>query len=370
MPDSDWFFKFCSDCVSCSLHYSERIFMKIRFSSFFSTALLASAAALCGGLVFGDTAFGTRISETSNAGVLASEGFTPLFNGLNLSGWKVRGGFAAYSVEDGMIVGKCAPGTPGNTFLCTEKEYSNFQLRLEVKYVVMGNSGVQFRSHSAPAGERERVFGYQCEIADRVAIGQIYDEGRRAWSYSSKFRGLKRPDDWFPADAVRAYRKNDWNLVEIQCVGSSIRTWINGVPCADMIDILDASGFIGLQVHAGSAGTLQWRNLEIKELPETPWKALAGSVSALKDFTIRGIISETDARNLCGEKYGEFIKKSNCCAASVIGDRTVLNLNGKELFDIADPTEAKKLRAKLAEIKDVSWEVIEFTPEMKKMAER
>ncbi|MBQ2822394.1 MAG: hypothetical protein IJF17_12550 [Thermoguttaceae bacterium] len=67
---------------------------------------------------------------------------------------------------------------------------------------------------------------------------------------------------------------------------------------------------------------------------------------------------------------GNSLKKSNGCAASVIGDRTVLNLNGKELFDIADPAEAKNLRAKLAEIKDVSWEVIEFTPEMKKMAER
>ncbi len=333
----------------------------------FSVALLASAAS--SGFLPVNTVFGAPTSNPPAVGVFDSDGFTPLFNGKDLTGWKARGGFAVYTVEDGMIVGKCTPGTPGNTFLCTEKNYANFQFRIEVKYVAMGNSGVQIRSHSKPDGDRERVFGYQCEFADRVAIGQIYDEGRRGWSYSSKFRDLKRPDDWFQADAPRAYRKNDWNLVEIQCVGSSIRTWINGVPCADLIDVLDESGFIGLQVHTGNSGTLLWRNPEIKELPETPWKELSGNIGDLKDFTARSTISGPDARVLCGEQYAQFIQKTNAVAVSIIGERAVLNLNGKELFDVVSSETAAALREKLIVI-DVFWEILEFTPEMKKMAER
>lgn len=343
--------------------------MKSLFHTLFSALLLASVAAAFSGLAPSASVFGESASAAPSVGVFETDGFTSLFNGKDLSGWKARGGFATYGVEDGLIVGRCEPGTPGNTFLCTEKEYANFQLRLEVKFVVMGNSGVQVRSHAAPSGDRERIFGYQCEIADRVAIGQIYDEGRRAWSYSSKFRDLKRPDEWFPEDAPRAYRKNDWNLVEIQCVGSSIRTWINGVPCADMIDVLDESGVIGLQVHTGKFGTLQWRNLEIRELPETSWKEFSGSFGAAKDFTVRSTMPGPDARVLCGD-LGQFIQKTNAVAVSIIGDRAVLNVNGKELFDVVSHEAASELRAKLIKLQDLSWEILEFTPEMKKMIEQ
>ena len=81
------------------------------------------------------------------------DGFVSLFNGRDLAGWVKRGGSAEYQVENGEIVGKCVPNTPGNTFLCTEKEYGNFILRLQYKFVEAGNSGVQFRS-AAASGRR------------------------------------------------------------------------------------------------------------------------------------------------------------------------------------------------------------------------
>lgn len=304
---------------------------------------------------------------------LAEEGFTSLFNGKDLTGWTVKGGFASYAVEDGVIVGKCAPGTPGNTFLCTEKEYSNFILRLEVRYVVMGNSGVQVRSHARPRGERESVYGYQCEIADRVAVGQIYDEGRRAWGYSSKFRGLKRPDDWFSADAPWAFRKDEWNLVEIQCLGPSIRTWINGVPCANMIDVLDESGFIGLQVHAGSAGTLQWRDLEIRELSAPEWKKIDSGIEKLGDFVLRAKVSKETALALCGsEEEKKFVKDGeNFCVLALIGDRCVLNFNDREVRDVNDSTAVAAMRETLAKVSaNISGEVMEIDAEMKAQLER
>jgi len=298
----------------------------------------------------------------------AADGFTPIFNGSDLSGWQTRGGFAQYSVRDGVIAGVCAPNTPGNTFLCTQKEYANFVLRLEIKFEVMSNSGVQVRSHARPNKDRETIFGYQCEFADRVAVGQIYDEARRAYKYASKFRDLKRPDDWFPADATRAYKKEDWNQVEIQCLGPSIRTWINGVPCANMIDVLDAEGFIGLQVHAGGKGTILFRNIEIKELPATPWEV---GLKTASDFTARASLPEETVRALLpAETDAKFFRKGqNSYVAAVIGDRVVQIVNDLELQDARDPAAAAALREKLGKI-DAQWETMSVTPEMKEQIER
>lgn len=303
----------------------------------------------------------------------AEEGFVSLFNGKDLTGWTVKGGFAAYNVENGVIVGRCAPGKPGNTFLCTEKEYANFVLKLEFRFVVMGNSGVQFRSHARPVTEGERVFGYQCEIADRVAIGQIYDEARRGWAYSSRYRDLKRPDDWFAPDSVRAYRKNEWNTVEIQCVGPSIRTWINGIPCANLIDAVTEAGFIGLQVHAGGAGTLEWRSLEIMELPATVWKPLEGTPDLSKDFVVRAQLPEEKAKEVLTESVREFVKKGeNQIVIAAVGSRWVELVNDREYLDLSDDQAVSDLRkgGALSRSRDISWEYLEITPELREQIER
>jgi len=116
--------------------------------------------------------------------VFAQEkGWTNLFNGKNLNGWKRLGGKATYTVEDGVIVGRTVANTR-NTFLVTEKEYSNFILEADV-YVEdeEGNSGLQTRSHfTATANDGEgKVYGRQCEVdpTGRRWTGGIYDEGRR-----------------------------------------------------------------------------------------------------------------------------------------------------------------------------------------------
>ena len=71
-----------------------------------------------------------------------AEGFAALFDGRTLDGWKTEGGSATYAVKDGAIVGIGAPGTPGNTFLCTRKTYENFVFRGEFR-CESGNSGIQ-----------------------------------------------------------------------------------------------------------------------------------------------------------------------------------------------------------------------------------
>lgn len=209
----------------------------------------------------------------SASAMAEEEGFVSLFNGQDLTGWTVNGGYATYAVEDGCIIGTCAPDKPMNTFLCTDKEYGNFILKFQVKFLENGNSGCQFRSHTRPENGRNRVFGYQCEIEPTGSLcGHIYDEGRRGHT-----KGYVWFDTFTPQERLDASKADwnvgDWNDVEIQAVGPSIKTWINGHLVADIMDTYDMTGFIGLQVHAGKACKVAWKNIRIKDLGVSEWKS-------------------------------------------------------------------------------------------------
>jgi len=167
--------------------------------------------------------------------------FTPLFNGKDLSGWQVVNGTAPYTVEDGMIVGTCVTGTP-NSFLCTEATYGDFILTLDAKFEE-GNSGVMFRAQSNPEYKEGRVHGYQMEMdpsPKRAWTGGIYDEARRAWMYPMEYN----------QEAKSAFKLGEWNSYRIEAIGNSLKTFVNGVQFADLVDDVDAEGFIGLQVHS------------------------------------------------------------------------------------------------------------------------
>ena len=192
------------------------------------------------------------------AGVSAQ--WRDLFNGKDLTGWTQLNGSAPYKVEKGMIVGETVFNSP-NSFLCTDERFSDFILEFETKVEGGLNSGVQFRSERDPAFREGRVFGYQLEIdpSERAWSGGVYDERRRGWLYSLDGNPKGR----------KAFRKGEWNKVRVEAIGSSIRTWLNGVQCARLEDSFTPEGFIGLQVHAiGTDTTLlgkkaYWRNLRI-----------------------------------------------------------------------------------------------------------
>ena len=169
-----------------------------------------------------------------------------LFDGKTLKGWKRLAGTADYKVEDGAIVGTTVLNS-GNTFLVTEKEYGDFILELDTKIEsVLSNSGVQTRSHFDPAGNngKGKVYGRQFEIdpSERKWSGGIYDEGRRDWLYPLDLN----------AKAKDVFKVGEYNHIRIECIGNEMRTWINGVAIADVVDTVDSRGFIGLQVHAVS----------------------------------------------------------------------------------------------------------------------
>jgi hypothetical protein len=161
-----------------------------------------------------------------------------------------------------MVVGTTAEGSP-NSFLCTEKDYGDFELRFEVKVDDALNSGVQIRSVSEPEIKKGRVHGPQVEIATNGTAGFVYGEALGT-GWLSKDRNN--------AKAKAAFKKGQWNKYRVRAVGKKIKTWVNGTPVANLVD--DQSkmlkGFIALQVHSIKRGTgpyeVRWRNIRIKDL--------------------------------------------------------------------------------------------------------
>lgn len=190
----------------------------------------------------------------------SNEEWVELFNGKDLSGWVQRGGDAKYYVENNQIIGTTVPNTP-NSFLCTEKNYSDFILELEVKVDTALNSGIQIRSQSNSDYKNGRVHGYQVEIdpSERSWSGGIYDEARRGWLDDLEGQ----------PEAQKAFKNGEWNTYRIKAIGDTIRTWVNGVPVANLVDSVDSSGFIGLQVHSTDEKEplqVRWRNIRLKPL--------------------------------------------------------------------------------------------------------
>jgi hypothetical protein len=203
------------------------------------------------------------------ANAQTTAGWQSLFNGKDLSGWKRLAGTADFTVEDGVITGRTVVNSR-NTFLCTEKEYGDFILEADVWVEdEEGNAGFQTRSHfdAAAFNGAGRVYGRQCEVdpSFRRWSGGIYDEGRREWLYPMQLN----------AQAQNAYKNGQYNHYRIECIGNEMRTWVNGIATAYLVDTIDASGFIGLQVHAisspGHAGKkVCYKNIRIKTTGLTP----------------------------------------------------------------------------------------------------
>ncbi|HUO31922.1 MAG TPA: DUF1080 domain-containing protein [Bryobacteraceae bacterium] len=186
-----------------------------------------------------------------SAAAFAQEGFKPLFNGHDLSGWD--GDPRLWSVKDGMIVGHTAGvEMTDNSFLITKQPYANFILRAEMKLRNL-NSGIQFRS--------ERVHdwvvrGYQADAGEDNYWGNIYEE---------KGRGTL-VDGW-KGKGEKAVKLKGWNDYEILCDGDHIRLTLNGVVTADMHDSNRREGIIALQLHRGPPMEVYFRNIRIKVLP-------------------------------------------------------------------------------------------------------
>jgi hypothetical protein len=191
--------------------------------------------------------------------VPSGEGWISMFNGKDLSGWTPKNGWAIYRIDGDAILGTTSNQSP-NSFLCSNEEYSDFELRFQVKVHDKLNSGVQIRSKSLPSKDNGRVHGPQVEIESGPGeAGYVYGEATgRNWIS--------------PTQPPHSHLKNgEWNQYHIRAVGKRIQTWINGTLIEDITDPLSFdSGFIGLQVHGigkeEGPYDVRWKSIEIRDL--------------------------------------------------------------------------------------------------------
>lgn len=182
------------------------------------------------------------------------EGFVSLFNGKDLSGWKVMGKDAGWTVKDGVIHSDA--GKEGH-WLRSEKQFGDYILKVEWRVSEGGNSGVFIR---CTEDGNPWVTGYEIQISNPKQ-----DESHCTGSLYSYVSVKNRPDE----------SADKWHTFEIECRGSIITVKSDDVVCIDKFDQSKdektkdkpLKAHIGLQdAHAAAGNTIEYRNIRIKEL--------------------------------------------------------------------------------------------------------
>ena len=182
----------------------------------------------------------------------------PLFDGESLDGWKGREDL--WSVKDGAIVGSTfGKKLTGNTFLVSEKEYADFNLRFKFRFNGTGNSGLQLRSKQVQKPEDFVISGYQADIGNGYH-GSLYDEKRRGM--------LQAADREWVKPFVQLDGKK-WNQYEVRAIGNEIELAINGLVTArytEKDDVIPRSGVLAFQLHVGPEMEIGFKDIEIQEI--------------------------------------------------------------------------------------------------------
>lgn len=182
-----------------------------------------------------------------------------LFDGRSFAGWE--GDEKVFRIQDGAIVGgSLEHKLPHNEFLCTKRQYGDFELH--VKFKLLGdkvNAGIQFRSQRVTEGPKVwEVSGFQADMADGY-WGALYDESRRN-------KALVMPNQ---AEVVKVIHMGDWNEYVIRAQGDRIQLWINGHQTVDYTEkdpSMARHGVIALQIHGGPPSEAWYKDITIQEL--------------------------------------------------------------------------------------------------------
>lgn len=174
----------------------------------------------------------------------------PLWDGNSLQGWHVIGK-GSWKIEEGAIHGTSARTEKEFGHLVTDREFTNFTVRVRYK-AVKGNSGVYFRiAEKGFSG----VTGFQAEIDPEKDAGGLYETNGRSWVSQPK-----------PEDVKKWYRPGVWNEMVVSAHGGNITVTVNGQVSAKLTnDPGRVSGRIALQLHGGQDMDVWFKELTIEE---------------------------------------------------------------------------------------------------------
>jgi len=200
--------------------------------------------------------------ETTSA--KSEGGFVSLFNGKDLTGWKLVGKHGdGYGASNGILY--CAKGGGGNLYY--DKEFSDFALRFEFRLQAGANNGVGIRS----PGEGDSAYsGMEIQVLEDTA--PQYANLRPAQYHGSIY-------DVFPAKRGASKPIGEWNSEEIIAMGRHVKIILNGTTIvdADLNSMTDAKvlakhpgllrerGYIGFLGHNAY---VEFRNIRLKDLSQ------------------------------------------------------------------------------------------------------
>ncbi len=160
------------------------------------------------------------------------DGFTPLFNGKDLTGWAPSGN-SRWTVEDGMLVGTQGENNaPGDLF--TTAEYDNFELICTWKVEWPCNTGIWFRYQSDQKAYQADILEYKNPVC---WSGTLYCPGKMF---------LAKNED------PSIVNREGWNTMKVRAESDHLQVWLNDTQTADVHDDSSATGKIGFQVHPGA----------------------------------------------------------------------------------------------------------------------
>jgi hypothetical protein len=179
--------------------------------------------------------------------VAAEAPWRDLFNGRDLTGWKIVSGKPAARayVESGEMVGHMVRGTPEHTFFCTEEKFDDFILEVDCYQTGGFNTGILFRCIETPPEASVRLHGYQVKIdpsPTRRWTGGIFDDYGKNWLWLQTLADDER--------ARGAYTFNAWARFRIEAIGPDLKVWVNGIPTAHLANDKYSRGPIAFKIHS------------------------------------------------------------------------------------------------------------------------
>lgn len=219
----------------------------------------------------------------------AERGFKSLFNGKDLSGWD--GDPALWKVEDGCITGATREDQPlpYNKFLIWRGgTLRDFELRVKARLTGNNNSGIQYRSRELKEVGPHSIGGYQCDIHPTPANNaMLYDERGRGIlaQHGQKVVVDDKGEKWITGSTgpVQEVKLDEWNEYTVIAEGNKLTHKLNGKVTAEIIDLQESErepeGLLAFQVHRGPAMKVQFKDIQLKELPQ-------GKILAANDVKI------------------------------------------------------------------------------------
>jgi hypothetical protein len=183
--------------------------------------------------------------------VHAADEFKPVWDGKTLTGWHAIGK-GQWKIEEGAIHGVHLKSDPGYGHLVSDRNYTNFTIRLKFKSLE-GNSGLYFRSEEKGWGG---ISGFQAEIDAKADVGGLYETNGRGWVAKPK-----------AADVRRWFKPGEWNEIIVTAVGRHVTVHVNGHKSAELRNDTHgrAHGKIALQLHGGQEVDVWLKDIEIAE---------------------------------------------------------------------------------------------------------